>query len=62
MKDDEKARIARRAYAREWRKRNPERARAIRERYWARRFERMQAEVAQMQTAPADEKGGENDE
>lgn len=38
-----KIRAARNAYAREWRKKNPERAKAINERYWARRAERLAA-------------------
>lgn len=42
--DHEKARQARNAYAREWRKKNPEKARANNIRYWARRAER---EIAQ---------------
>lgn len=55
-----KAREAMKLYAREWRKRKPDKAREIRERYWARRFDRMQAEAQQMQDAPADIAGGEN--
>lgn len=31
-------------YARAWRKKNPEKARAIRERYWKRKAERLKAE------------------
>lgn len=38
--DLEKARQARNAYAREWRKNNPEKAKAAYDRYWARRAER----------------------
>lgn len=38
--DQEKARQARNAYARAWRKKNPEKAKANNMRYWARRAER----------------------
>lgn len=59
--EKEKAREAMKLYAREWRKRNPDKARAIRERYWARRFERMQAEAEQTQSSPEGmEKGEKN--
>lgn len=34
---DEKAREARRAYKREWARRNPDKVRAAQERYWNRR-------------------------
>lgn len=34
----EKARQARNSYQRDWRKKNPEKVRAINERYWARRL------------------------
>lgn len=44
--DLEKARQARNAYAREWRKNNPEKAKAAHDRYWARRAER-EARAAQ---------------
>lgn len=44
--DLEKARQARNAYAREWRKNNPEKAKAAHDRYWARRAER-EAQAAQ---------------
>ena len=37
----EKARLARNAYYREWRRKNPERNKAIQERYWVRKVERM---------------------
>lgn len=39
-----KIKAARNAYMREWRKKNPERAKAINDRYWARRAERLAAE------------------
>ena len=39
-----KIRAARNAYASEWRRKNPERAKAINERYWERRAERLAAE------------------
>ena len=45
--DLEKARQARNAYAREWRKNNPEKAKAAHDRYWARRAER-EAQAAQI--------------
>lgn len=54
MNDSEKVKAARRAYAREWRKKHPERARAINERYWRRKFEQMQATSEQMQNLPSD--------
>ena len=44
MEREEKIRKARNAYMREWRKKNPERAKAINERYWEKRFERYVAE------------------
>lgn len=39
----QKIRAARNAYAREWRRKNPERAKEISDRYWARRAERLAA-------------------
>ena len=45
----EEAREARNAYLRKWRHENPDKARAIRERYWERKAQR-------------NEKGGEQDE
>ena len=44
MKLDTKAREAKNAYLREWRKKNPERARAIQARYWAKKAEQMRGE------------------
>lgn len=38
-----KIRAARNAYMRAWRRKNPERAKEINERYWARRAERLAA-------------------
>lgn len=43
----EKARAARNAYARKWRKNNPDKVRANNERYWIRRAEREAAEAAE---------------
>ena len=40
----EEAREAMRAYSREWRKKNPERAKEIQRDYWKRRGERERAE------------------
>lgn len=42
-----KIKAARNAYMREWRKKNPERAKEISERYWARRAERLAEEEAE---------------
>lgn len=39
----EKAREAQRLYIKEWRKKNPEKVRAIQERYWENRLARMKA-------------------
>ena len=44
---DERARAARAAYQRAWRKKNPERVRAIHERYWQNKAESYQQEEAQ---------------
>lgn len=41
----EKAKEARNAYQREWRKKNPEKFAAQVQRYWERRAERMKAEA-----------------
>lgn len=41
MERKAKIKAARNAYMREWRKKNPERAKAINDRYWARRAERL---------------------
>lgn len=41
---DDEAREARREYMREWRKKNPEKVRAINRRYWERRAERIRKE------------------
>ncbi len=40
---DEKAAEARRAYKREWAKKNPDKIKAQQERYWARKAERAAA-------------------
>ena len=44
---NEEAKKARAEYMREWRRRNPDKTRKQRERYWARRAEKMAAEAAQ---------------
>lgn len=41
---NEEARKAAAAYAKEWRKKNPEKVKAIREKYWQRVAERRSAE------------------
>ena len=38
-REQEKARKARNAYQREWRRKNPERVKRINERYWLRRVQ-----------------------
>jgi hypothetical protein len=43
----EQAKKARNAYQRKWRKENPEKFQAQRERYWERKAARMQAEAEQ---------------
>ena len=43
----EAARLAKNAYAREWRKKNPEKARAATERYWMRVAEKRLTEAAE---------------
>ena len=40
----EKIKAARNAYMREWRKKNPERAKEINDRYWAKKADRLAAE------------------
>lgn len=40
------AKELKKAYEREWRKKNPEKCRAIRDRYWEKRLAKMQAEKA----------------
>lgn len=52
--DLEKARQARNAYARRWRRNNPEKAKAAHDRYWVRRAER-EAQAAEQTT-----EGGED--
>ena len=47
----ENARAAQRAYYKEWRAKNPEKVRANRLRYWARRAEREAAEAAAQKEA-----------
>ena len=44
--DIEKARAAQRAYAKEWRAKNPDKVRAKNLRYWARRAEREAQEAS----------------
>ena len=46
---DQAAREARNAYMREWRKKNPDKERAIRRRYWASKAEK-RAEMRQEET------------
>ena len=55
---DEKAREARRAYKREWNRKNRDKVRAAQERYWARKAAQMEAaEQDRGEEAP----GGAND-
>ena len=55
---DEKAREARRAYKREWNRKNRDKVKAAQERYWARKAAQMEtAEQDQGETVP----GGTND-
>jgi hypothetical protein len=42
----EQIKAAKREYDRQWRKNNPEKVRAIQERYWLRRFKKMTEEAA----------------
>jgi len=42
---NEKAAAARRAYQREWAKKNPEKVKAAQERYWAKKAEQAAAEA-----------------
>ena len=53
----EKARLARNAYARAWRAKNPEKVKATAERYWRRRAEREAAEQKEQ-----DKEATENEE
>ncbi len=41
---EEKIRKAKNAYLREWRRKNPEKAKAIRERYWEKKVAEMEAQ------------------
>ena len=55
---DEKAREARRAYKREWNRRNRDKVKAAQDRYWARKAAQMEAaEQGQGEEVP----GGAND-
>lgn len=40
----EKIKAAKRRYDREWRKKNPEKVKAIQERYWLRKAQKMESE------------------
>lgn len=42
MRLEEQAKAAKREYQRQWRKRNPERIKAINARYWKRRAQKLQ--------------------
>jgi hypothetical protein len=44
MARSEQAKEAQRLYIREWRKRNPDKVRAIQDRYWEKRLAKMKAE------------------
>ena len=46
MTDLEKIKAAKAAYARDWRKRNPERAKQIQQRYWERKAEGREKDAA----------------
>ena len=43
----EQIKAAKREYDRQWRKNNPEKVRAIQNRYWLRRFKKMTEEAAE---------------
>lgn len=59
---EDKVREARRAYHREWRKRNPEKARAIQMRYWVRRAKKMEEAQSKKNLGAFEQKGGAPDE
>jgi DnaJ-domain-containing protein 1 len=42
----DEARAAKRAYMREWRKKNPDKVKANNERYWTKKYESMQTKEA----------------
>lgn len=50
---DERAKEARRAYKREWNRRNPDKVRAIQERYWSRKAEAAQRKADEPATQGA---------
>ena len=43
----EQIKVAKREYDRQWRKNNPEKVKAIQERYWLRKFKKMTEEAAE---------------
>lgn len=47
MPTPEEIRATKNAYAREWRRNNPEKVKAIQERYWAKKTAQLQAAKAQ---------------
>lgn len=49
---DEKAKAARRAYKREWQRRNPEKVRHYQEKYWQKKAEQAAQEEAGPDTLP----------
>ena len=56
MKISEEAKMLKRAYEREWRKKNPDKCRAIKARYWENRLAKMKAEE-KVVGAETEEKG-----
>ena len=44
--EKDKARKARAEYMRKWRKENPEKAKRVQERYWAKKYEQIEKEAA----------------
>lgn len=56
----EAAKAARRAYKREWAKRNPDKIKAAQERHWEKKAAAQREQVNKPATAPADIPRGEN--
>ncbi len=53
-KNSNAAKIAQREYARQWRRKNPEKVRAINRRYWERRAAKLQASEGRTDDAKAE--------
>lgn len=58
QKMSDEARIARNAYYRAWRAKNPDKVRAANDRYWAKIAKKAAAEIAQRKEAEAHENAG----